>query len=264
MIRVVIADDEPACLELLQKALEATGKVEIVGTANSGAECLQLWEEKSPDALFLDIKMGQPDGLEVATIVMASPKSTRLVFTTGHDDHAIQAFELHAMDYIVKTPDLKAFKLRIADTVQHLDQSLVAGAPAVAGMLDLLAELRQREPLSAARKLPVKDYKEGTVRLIDPQSIAFIERRDRRAIIYAQGQEFPTYFTMTQLEERLTAAGFFRVSPSVIVNLNLVEHLIPLGDGSYEVLLRLDAGQEPRNFDVSRNRARALFGSLSL
>ena len=264
MIRVVIADDEAASLRLLEKALEATGKVEIVGKASNGAECLQLWEEKSPDAFFLDINMGQPDGLAVAALLTADPHPAHVVFITGHDDHALQAFDLHAVDYVVKSPDLKAFRGRLADTVERLENSLAGAVPEATEVRDLLAELRQHGASSAPRKLPVKDYKEGTVRLLDPQSIAFVERRDRRAIIHAQGQEFPTYFTMTQLEERLVAAGFFRISPSVIINLDLVEHLIPLGDGSYEVLLQLGPGQEPRNFDVSRSRARALFGLLSL
>ncbi|HEY3397535.1 MAG TPA: LytTR family DNA-binding domain-containing protein [Armatimonadota bacterium] len=263
LIRTAIADDEPASQRLLQMALEATGRVEIVGVASSGVECLRLWEELSPDVLFLDIKMGEFGGLEVASLVLAAKRPPAIVFITSHDDFALRAFELRAVDYVVKSPDLKSFHERIAETVARLEDQRRSPAPteSVRAVVD---QLQEREPFPPTRKLPVKDYRQGTVRLIDPTAILYVERKERRAIIHAFGEDFPTYFTVAQLEERLAPAGFFRINPGTIINLDAVQHLIPQGDGSYDVLLKDAATGSTRVFTVSRNRARDLFAGLGL
>jgi len=264
MLRALIADDERSAGDVLQHLLEATGRVEVVARASDGVECLRKWEELSPDALFLDIRMPKVTGIEVAEIVLDSEDPPLVAFITGHDGYAVRAFELAAVDYVVKSIDLAQFQERIGHTVERMERALARGADViddlrdrVAQMSRLLANITQQPALPS--RLPIKDYEEGTLRLIEPNSVIYAERRDRRVILHTREREFPTYFTIDRLEHRLQTQGFVRANPGALVNLRYIDHLIPNGDGSYDVVLKDEKGT---TITASRSRAKALLESL--
>jgi len=99
-LRVIVADDEPPMVSLLRRRLEATGRVEVVGEALTGDECVKMANALRPDALFLDIAMPDLDGIEVAELVLTSSHPPLIAFVTSFPDHAIKAFEMEAIDYI--------------------------------------------------------------------------------------------------------------------------------------------------------------------
>jgi len=262
MIRAVIADDQVIWARLLKDFLEATGRVEVVGQAADGRESLQLLEQTRPDVLFLDIQMPKLGGIEVAEIALGSDYPPLIVFVTGHNEHAVKAFELAAIDYVVKQAEPEALQQRLLATVQRLEEALEQKAPAVEGMRKSLTELIQGQRHLTSRRLPVKDYREGTVRLIDPAPIIYAAREGHRVVLRTGDKAFPTYHTIKELEQRLAPADFFRVNRGALINLAYVEHLIPNDDGSYDVLLRDGRGNPISGITVSRSRSKQLFGLL--
>ena len=266
MFTAIIADDEPGSARLLRDALKATGQVEVIGQAANGVECLQLLEEMEPDVLFLDIQMGDPSGLDVAEIVLEGEKPPLIAFVTSHDGHAVRAFQLAAVDYVVKTLDIQEFEERIGTTVRRLQEALEhQTGPSPEDFREVLAQLSQRQLHTATRKLPIKDYEEGTVRLINPSEIICVERKDRRVVVRTKDKEFPTYFTIEKLAQRLSGDEFFRANPSALINLEFVEHLIPNGDGSYDVLLSPNGDtHDTIVITVSRARSKELMETLGV
>lgn len=259
ILRAVLADDEPTSLALLRDLLESSGRVAVVGEATDGRQCIEVVERTKPDALFVDIEMPGANGLEVAEELLKRDSAPLLAFVTGHDEYALKAFDVAALDYVVKDLDLTAFERRLSATLDRMERA--RGQPA-AVVDDLRARLTEvQRALSAisappsrafGTKLPVKDYEEGTVRLIDTDSIIYAERKERRVVLHTRTRSYPTYYTVERLEKRLAPSGFVRANQGTLVNLNYIEHLIPNGDGSYDLVLR-----EPKQTVVTASRSRA-------
>jgi len=272
MIRAIIADDEEATAELLREVLERTSRVDVVGVAHDGVACLQLFEQLRPDALFLDIKMSQLSGIEVAESVLQTDNPPLIAFITNFDEYAVQAFALKAVDYVVKIGELSSFSERIAETVDRMDQALKQKSPMLDEMRELINHLSKQQLHPLQRKLPIRDVEQGTVRLLDPQDVLCIIRRDRRAMLVTRGNAYPTYYTMDGLEERLLNEGFFRANPGALINLRYIEHMVPNGDGSYDVFLKVGLSRRAEDVDnnflktpitVSRSRAKQLLQILN-
>lgn len=266
MVRAVIADDDAHFARLLEDILHSSGRIEVVATTTTGLDCLHVWETLRPDVLFLDIEMPGLSGLDVAEAVVGSEFPPLVVFVTGHEEHALRAFELAAFDYIPKHLRAAAFTERIHRTVERLEreqqrspqpvEELQARLDQLARALDQLHVLpRSRRP----SRLPVKDYDEGAVRLLDPDEIICAERVGRRTVIRTAEHEYPTYYTIERLEQRLASEGFVRVNPGALVNQRFVHFLVPNGDGSYDVILRDARGSV---FTASRARSKALLETL--
>jgi DNA-binding LytR/AlgR family response regulator len=266
MIRAVIADDEPTFAKLLKRILEDTDRVKVVRVVSDGAEAVEAWEEESPDVLFLDIEMPKLGGVEVAEMVLNSEDPPVVAFISGHDEYAAKAFELDAVDYVVKQTDTQALRDRIEEMLDRIGRALEQRQPAVEelrarinAISSKLESLESQTGGSRVRWLPVKDYDEGTVRLVDPETVICVERKDRRVVLRTAESEWPTYYTLDSLEERLGDRGFVRANRSALINVAYIEHLIPNGDGSYDVVLREAEGLV---VTVSRSRSKELLSSL--
>lgn len=264
MITALVADDDASSAHVVRELLEGTGKVRVIGEASDGAQCLRMCEEMSPEALFLDIRMPRVSGIEVAERVMAMPDPPMVAFITGHDHYAVKAFDLAAVDYVVKSLDLEEFQVRLSVTVDRVARALERRGESVSELRDRittiareLAELKR--PGRDTFRIPVKDYDEGTVRLLEPAELVYAERRDRRVVLCTENQQFPTYFTIDRLEHRLSNMGFVRANPGTLINIAYIGHMIPNGDGSYDVVLKDPAGT---TITASRSRARSLLDSL--
>jgi len=236
----------------------------VVGVAANGIECLELLDQHEVDVAFLDIEMPELSGLEVAELALDSETPPLIVFITGHDEYAVQAFELTVVDYVVKTDDLDAFEERVNTTLARIEQQLAGKRPDYELLRQGIMQLLQQELRPLSHKLPVKDYEEGTVRLLDPETVIYVTREGRQVILHTADKDFPTYFTVTKLSERLTEAGFLRANRGEIINLRFVEHLIPNGDGSYDAILQDNKGNIITTITVSRGRSKALLESLGM
>jgi DNA-binding LytR/AlgR family response regulator len=265
MIRAVLADDERASLLLLREALQATGQVTVEGEAEGGLQCLRLMEQLKPDVLFLDIQMDDLSGLEVAEIALETANPPLIVFITGYEMYAVKAFELSALDYILKPTDLRTFEERIQATVSRIALALQQPGPvAVDAARNVLAQIAQEnQHLQATGKVPVKDHDEHTVRLLDVAAVVYAETSDGGVLVHTCDKPFVAYHSLEKLAQRLSHERFFRAG-GALINLDYVSHLMPNVDGSYDALLRAERGAFLHTVVLTPPHAKELLALLGL
>lgn len=240
-IRVMIVDDEPLARERLRTLLmESSAPVEVVAEAASGEEAIPLIHQLQPDLLFLDIQMPVLDGFDVVEL-LPSPRP-HIVFVTAYEQHALRAFDVHALDYLTKPVRLGRLKETIARVLSlSRDDEKKQHAEVDA----LLAE-RPRQPLS---RLTL--HRGRRLRVVNISEVCWIEARDKVVVVHLADGEHTTDFTLDELEDRLDRTSFLRVHRSSIVNAALVRELIPWFAGSY--MIKLDDGTQ---LPVARRRVR--------
>ena len=223
MIRAVIVDDEPLARHYLRHTLESTGRVEVVAEAEDGSSGLSICGQLRPDVAFLDIEMAGPDGLAVAGRLLTLPTPPLVVFVTGFAGHAIDAFRVEAVDYVLKPfePD------QIGETVRRLEHRLASrGESSGAGDGD------ERE------RIQVRDPDSGALLLIPRRAVVAVLRKKRRTWIHTTSAAYPSNDALTRLGLRLGGDPFLQVSRDAIVNFDEVDEVRRLGDRHYEVVLR--------------------------
>jgi two-component system LytT family response regulator len=217
-VRVLVVDDEPRARQYLEKLLSEHGGLEIVGVAKSGAEALSLYHRLKPEVMFLDIHMPDLSGLEVARQVTRAG-SPAIVFVTAYDKYAVEAFEVAALDYLLKP--IK--RDRLAEAVRRVVDEVREEAAATRG--DKLREALDSPAIAGAtpplKRLPVRHRRE--VRLLDLDHVPLIFSRDRLVLARAEGHEYLVDYTLQELEQRLPDGQFVRVHRGALVNLNAVE-----------------------------------------
>ena len=219
-VRAVIADDEPRARQFLERLLGEMEGVSVVGSAKGGGEALSLVARLKPEVAFLDIQMPDLSGLEVARHLRGDG-SPVVVFVTAYDRHAIEAFELAALDYVLKPIKRE----RLAEAVRRAVQE-VADRKRLSGRQDeVLRDLIQRQSadgrIEPLRRLPVRHRRE--VRLLDLDQVTRIISRDRLVLACAEGREFLVDYTLQELEERLPPGAFLRVHRAALVNVEAIE-----------------------------------------
>ncbi len=220
-VRVLVADDEPRARQFIERLLSEHADLEIVGTARGGAEALELTSRHTPDVVFLDIHMPDLSGLEVARQIARERSGAlpHIVFVTAYDRYAVDAFEVAALDYVLKP--LK--RDRLAETVRRVVTE-VRNTPPAARARELRAALerpeieRQMPPL---RRLPVRHRRE--VKLLELTDVPMVFSRDRLVLARADGREYLVDYTLQELEQRLPRDQFVRVHRGALVNLDAIE-----------------------------------------
>jgi len=217
-VRALIADDEPRARQFLEKLLGEHGDIELVGVARNGSEALGLYHKLRPDAVFLDIHMPDLSGLEVARQI-ARGGSPAVVFVTAYDQYAVEAFEVAALDYLLKP----IRRDRLADTVRRVVTEVRSEPAAARGEklregLDNPQVAGQIPPL---KRLPVRHRRE--VKLLDLAEVPLIFSRDRLVLARAENHEYLVDYTLQELESRLPEGQFVRVHRGALVNLDAVE-----------------------------------------
>jgi DNA-binding LytR/AlgR family response regulator len=203
-------------------------EVQIVAESEGATQALQQAEELRPDLLFLDIQMPGLTGMQMASALLHLDPSPLVIFVTGYSEHAVNAFEYDALDYLVKpvSPD------RLSKTLVRARMRLSEARERRETQLQALDQPQGEAPL---RRLPVRaDY---AVRLVRVEEIVCAVAREKRVFVRAGDGDHRTYYTLTQLEALLPAQQFFRIHDSCLVNLDRVEELIFLGNHAYEVRL---------------------------
>jgi two-component system LytT family response regulator len=219
-IRAILADDEPRARQFLERLLSEIEEVTVVGTARDGAEALAVIQKQRPDVAFLDIQMPELTGLEVARLLRGDGAPV-VVFVTAYDRHAIEAFELAALDYVLKP----IRRDRLAETIRRVTEEIADRRPlgnrqdeAIRTILKDEAESGRLDPL---RRLPVRHRRE--VRLLDLNEVTRIISRDRLVLACAEGREFLVDYTLQELEGRLPEGQFLRVHRAALVNVDSIE-----------------------------------------
>ena len=248
-IRVAIIDDEPLARQALRMALEADPDVVVVGDC-IGVDAPALIEREQVELIFLDVQMPEVDGFEVLAALRPGALPAT-VFVTAHDEYAVRAFEVHAIDYLLKPFEDARLFTALARAKERLARH---GAAAGEQLLPLLDE-------RARRGKPLERFlvrARGKVVVVRTQDIDWIEAADYYATLYAGGDTHLVRQTMAELEASLDAERFVRVHRKAIVNIDRVREMHPLfrGDGT----LVLTDGTQVKLSRTRRSEFERLFG----
>jgi two-component system, LytTR family, response regulator len=251
VLRAFLMDDEPLALTRLARMLEATGRVHIVGRATDPARGLAEVVAQPVDVIFLDILM---PGLSGFQVIERLPPGPLVVFVTAYDQHAVQAFELNAVDYLLK-PVERARLERTLERVAKRREEPDAGdwRRALEGLARHLRAVPYLDHLAARTG--------DRVQLLAVDEVTHVFARDRGTYAVAAGREHLLDVTLADLERRLDPARFLRIHRATLVNVRWIGELH--GDVGGRLLLRL---KDERRTDlvVSRDRARVVKERLGL
>ena len=230
MIRVLVADDEPHARQKLTQLIQAVGDLELLGTCKDGVEALAAIRKQRPDLVFLDIQMPELGGFEV--LKSLGDKPPYVIFTTAYSEYAAQAFDVEAVDYLLKPFDITRFERALGRA-----RRLIQGGEAVASepnpQFDRLASLLDRR-LGKTRLL----VKVGNgIRPVDVAGIFYVESAGDYLQLAVAGERLRIRERMKDIEEQVGDAGFVRIHRSVLVNLEHVREMKPKKHGDYEFLM---------------------------
>jgi two-component system LytT family response regulator len=224
-IRAVIADDEPPARRKLVRLLAGHSDVAVVGEASTGAEAVALLKGDRPDVLFLDVQMPGLDGFEVLE-ALGELDGVAVVFVTAYDEYAVRAFEVQALDYLLK-PTTEERLAKLLDRVREH----VARRRAGTGL---------KESRGYWKRILVRGPR--TMQFVEVQSIDWVEADRNYAVVHCGAVEHLVRSTIEAFVAGLDPADFARINRSTAVNLSSVRELRPWTHGEYRVVLR--NGQE--------------------
>ena len=256
-LRAVVVDDEQLAREEVCFLLSEIGGVEVVGQASDGLEALQVIESESPDLVMLDVQMPGLSGFEVARRVADAGGPPQLVFVTAFDQHAIQAFEVNAVDYLLKPVEAA----RLTTTVERVRRRLASerGVAKPAAELDrLLQLLAQRQ--EHREQLAVKIGDRFLLIQADEVVHASVDN-DVITVVTNSLSGTSNYRTLDELQARLDPAVFWRVHRSHLVNINKIKEIVPWFSRNFLLKMRDPKGTE---IPVSRSQTKRLREYLRL
>lgn len=230
-IRVLIVDDEPLAREGIQMRLKSEPDIEVIGECRNGREAVTTILREVPDLVFLDIQMPRMDGFAVIEAV-STKQMPHVIFVTAYDEHALRAFEVHALDYLLKPLDGARFVEALARARDRIRGKNLA---AIAAQLQqMMATLKgEKEYLE---RLSIKSA--GRILLLGVDEIDWIEAADNYVQVHAGPASYLLLATMNSLETRLNPQQFLRIHRSTIVNLRRIKELQPMFHGEYRVILQ--------------------------
>ena len=229
--RVLIVDDEPLARERLRRLLESEPSCELIGECGDGASAVAAIRSTSPDLVFLDVQMPELDGFEVLE-KLGFDKLPAVIFVTAYDQFALKAFEVHAVDYLLKPINPDRLKQALQRALTHIQQHQTADLSR--RLTALLADVGAgAKPLE---RLAVKSS--GKVVFIKVEDIDWVEAADNYVNLHVGSESLLHRETMSSLESMLPASKFMRISRSTIVNVDRIKELQPLFHGEYSVILR--------------------------
>jgi two-component system, LytTR family, response regulator len=232
-IRCLIVDDEPLARDRVRTLALAEPDLEVVAECKDGLEALTAMERHRPNLIFLDVQMPRLDGFGV---IEATPPDllVMVIFTTAHDAHAIRAFEVHALDYLLKPFKESRFRLAMARARAQLSSGPQRAAAAVQALAQHLQAQRSTEPRILVRS-PER------IVFLAARDIDYIESAGNYVVLHSGGERHVHRETMMALEKRLVGAGFLRLSRSVLANSERIRELQPLTGGQYCAILKSGA-----------------------
>ena len=228
--RVLIVDDEALARERVRKLLGSEPDVEVVGECGNGPDAITFIQGERPDLVFLDVQMPEVSGFDVLR-ALPPENLPAVIFVTAHDQHAIEAFEVHALDYLLKPFKRARFQEAVRRAVEHVQ------ARDAAGMNRQLAEwLRATKTApSYLNRIAVKS--DDRTIFIKVEEIDYVESASNYVVLCTRSGNHVLRDTLTNLETRLPPKLFLRISRSVIVNLDAVKELQPGLQGEHIVIL---------------------------
>jgi len=227
-IRALIVDDEELARQIIREMLKPHPEIEIIGECANGFEAVRTVSELNPDLIFLDIQMPKLDGFEVLELIGTE---VCVIFVTAYDEHALRAFEVHAVDYLLKPFRAERFEAALERARQRIGEK---SSPAKSlSPADL--QTATRGPGQYAERIVVKD---GTrVQIIPVSKLDYVEAQDDYIAVASQGKKHLKQQTISSIEASLDPKNFIRIHRSYLVNLERVTRLEPYGKDSHLVIL---------------------------
>jgi DNA-binding LytR/AlgR family response regulator len=226
MLKVIIADDDPLMRRVLKNVMEKMSGISIVGEAENGRQLVHMVEELEPEVIFLDIDMPEISGIDASKEIFDINPNIFLIFATGFNCYAREAFEVYAFDYLVKPFDLE----RIRQTVKRIKELKTER--------EQVAVLKRERTLCREENLKLKVLSNDKSTFINVSDIIFITRNERKTMIHITGDMVvQTYEPLLKFEESLEKHRFFRCHKGFIINPDMVMELSPWGNKTYLVKL---------------------------
>ena len=229
-IRTLIVDDEPLARERIRQLLHKEPDIEILGECADGRDAVAAIDKYKPDLVFLDVQMPELDGFGVLD-QLERRGMPAIVFVTAYDQFALRAFEVHALDYLLKPFDSGRFKKaleRARERIQRLPADDLSRR-----ISELLADLK---PAPKQNRLAIKSG--GKVLVLKIDDIDWVEAADNYVNLHIGNESHLHRETMAALEARFPAEKFMRISRSTMVNIERIKELQPMFHGEYSVILR--------------------------
>ena len=230
-IRTLVVDDEPVARARVLSLLRTEADVEVVGECVTGTQALCAIQEKSPDLVFLDIQMPEVDGMELARSFHDGKPA--VVFVTAYDEYALRAFDVHAVDYLLKPFSAERFRSALTHVRHQLTQrQATAGGPGP----DPRAGQRPAAPRPERHnRLVIKSS--GRIHFVRIQEVDWCEAAGNYVCLHVGPQTYLVRGTMSHIESQLDTGQFVRVHRSTIVNLDRIQELRPSFNGEYVIVL---------------------------
>lgn len=249
-LRVIVADDERPARSFLANMLAGFVDVELVGQASNGAEAVELIEETKPDLALLDLQMPEVDGLGVVRL-LRKDRMPLVAFVTAYDEYAVRAFEMNAVDYLLKPVDPVRLRQTINRAIERLERADLR--PGDAERIRAAAtEYVSHQPATLLRRIPVR--KKDDIYLIPVDQIAsIVADGELLQITMRSGERHVITYRLKDLEARIDPGQFVRVSRGTLLNVSLIQKITPMTGGTYIAVMQSGAEHQ-----VSRIRGRVL------
>ncbi len=248
-LKILIADDESFARDELKHILSKIDNVKIVGEARNGIEALKMTEKLLPDILLLDIEMPGLNGIEVAKRLLEKKFIPKIIFSTAYNAYAVSAFEVNAIDYILKPFEGERIKKGLLKAESLIDRENIS----LDGLDAVISRMAKEKHLS---KIPVKS--KNKINFIGISDIVYAKGEGGLVYIYENGKEHLTdYGTLEKLQADLDPVRFHRSHRSYLVNLEMMKEIIPLGSGYYTIKLKTSSGNYVE-IPLSRRQAKTL------
>lgn len=243
MRALIIEDEEYSAIELKYLLKKVDKNIKVCGIIDSGQKAMNVIKKLKPDIVFLDIRLNDLNGLDIARYISSTDENVKIIFTTAYDEYAVRAFELNAVDYILKPFSEE----RLKKAIERIRKSFRSGSE---------EGVKKYEDL---RKLPVKS--DSKLIFLDIDDIIFIEADGRSSLIKTTNGVYKSLYSLKNIEDRLKDSCFFRVHKSYIINLKKIREIIPWFNNTYVIKL---SGCENFEIPVSKSKANELKSILNI
>jgi two-component system, LytTR family, response regulator len=248
-LRIVIADDERPARSFLAAALRRFGDVELIGEAANGMDAVGLIESKRPDLALLDLQMPELDGFGVVRLLRKN-NMPMVAFVTAHDEHAIRAFEMNAVDYILKPVETARLRQTIDRAKERLEREdrrteEIDRIRAAAATYDI----EENEPL---RRIPIRRREEIILVPVE-ELVSIVAEGELIHLSTTTNERHTISYRLKDLAARLDPKDFVRLGRGAVVNINMIRRIVPVEGGTYIVVL-----SDGRELPVSRIQSRIL------
>jgi two-component system LytT family response regulator len=223
----IIVDDEAPARSIIRQYLGRHANVEVIGECANGFDAIKMVRDLNPNLMFLDIQMPKVSGLELLEVLEDAPQ---VIFTTAYDEYALKAFELNAVDYLLKPFSLERFDAALNKALERLAGGLPAQRPPV-------EEIRNENP-EKLNRIVVK--KGSSISVIPVSDILFLEAQVEYVMIYSVHGRFMKHQTMHYYESHLPENEFVRIHRSYIANITKISKLEPYDKDSYIAVMPPD------------------------